>query len=201
MLMTSHLGKRHIGGPLSAGSGMTQGGMASGESCGAAEASNLVPTSAVVAAASRHYVQRPAIRSALGGPSWPDYVDHRSQRSSTPMVGGSRHRRARVARTPTCESPLRFMLVERDKLAARLRWHSADAQGRTIDRETIEILRLRTGMWPSTGALRPGLSTRRSLANGACTSGPVRAPRRRRLSDQTNSRWPTSRAVSPAQTS
>ena len=37
------------------------------------------------------------------------------------------------------------MIAEGDKLVARLRWQSADAHRRTVDRATIEILRFSNG--------------------------------------------------------
>jgi predicted SnoaL-like aldol condensation-catalyzing enzyme len=37
------------------------------------------------------------------------------------------------------------VVVEGDKLAARLRWHRTDTHGRTVERETIDILRFSDG--------------------------------------------------------
>jgi len=37
------------------------------------------------------------------------------------------------------------VIVQGDKIAARLHWHSTDSAGKTIERETIDILRFENG--------------------------------------------------------
>lgn len=72
-----------------------------------------------------------------------DYVDH--QKPAFMDTDGPEEFAAIVALArgslPNLQVSIEDVIVDGDKLAARLRWHSADAQGRTIDRETIEIFR------------------------------------------------------------
>jgi len=76
-----------------------------------------------------------------------EYVDH--QKPAFIDTDGPEEFAAIVALArrslPNLQVSIEDVIVEGDKLAARLRWHSADAQGRTIDRETIEILRFSNG--------------------------------------------------------
>jgi predicted SnoaL-like aldol condensation-catalyzing enzyme len=37
------------------------------------------------------------------------------------------------------------LIAEGDKVVVRLRWHSTDLTGKTLDRETIDIIRLANG--------------------------------------------------------
>jgi predicted SnoaL-like aldol condensation-catalyzing enzyme len=46
---------------------------------------------------------------------------------------------------PNLQVSIEDVILEGDRLATRLRWHGADAERRTIDRETIEILRFTNG--------------------------------------------------------
>jgi len=67
----------------------------------------------------------------------------RSPRSSRPRGREEFVTMVALARRslPNLHVSIEEVVVEGDRLAARLRWHSADAQGRTSSRETIEILR------------------------------------------------------------
>ncbi len=77
----------------------------------------------------------------------PDYLDHQG------LGGGAMHGQAgfrqvvMVARAalPHLQVAIHDLIAEDDKVVAQLQWHSRDAAGKTIDRETIEILRFRDG--------------------------------------------------------
>lgn len=76
-----------------------------------------------------------------------DYVDH--QKPAFIDTDGPEEFAAIVALArrslPNLQVSIEDVIAEDDKLAARLRWHGADAHGRTIERETIEILRFSNG--------------------------------------------------------
>jgi predicted SnoaL-like aldol condensation-catalyzing enzyme len=73
----------------------------------------------------------------------PEYVDH--QKPTFIDADGPEEFITIVALArrslPNLRVTIEDVLVEGDKLVARLRWHGAAAPGRTISRETIEILR------------------------------------------------------------
>jgi predicted SnoaL-like aldol condensation-catalyzing enzyme len=77
----------------------------------------------------------------------PDYVDH--QKPAFIDTDGPEEFAAIVALArrslPNLQVSIEDVIVEGDKLRARLRWHSPDALGRTLDRETIETLRFSNG--------------------------------------------------------
>jgi len=78
----------------------------------------------------------------------PDYVDHQKP----PFIDANGPEEfvaiVNLARNslPNLEVTIKDVIADGDKLAARLRWHSVDDHGRTVDRETIDILRFLDGL-------------------------------------------------------
>ena len=77
----------------------------------------------------------------------PDYVDH--QKPPGMEIDGPDEFRQIVTdargSVRTLSVTIEDLIVEMDKVAARLRWHIIDLAGKEIERETIDILRLADG--------------------------------------------------------
>lgn len=81
----------------------------------------------------------------------PDYIDHQNDkdRSEGIIVDGPAEFKQIVTGArkslPNLNVTIEDIFTEEDKVVARLQWHSTDSDGKKIERETIEILRLLDG--------------------------------------------------------
>jgi ketosteroid isomerase-like protein len=77
----------------------------------------------------------------------PDYVDHQGL-DGTELRGADGFRRvvtaARGAKLHLHVS-IEDLIAENDRVAARLRWHGTSASGKSLERETIDIIRVAGG--------------------------------------------------------
>jgi predicted SnoaL-like aldol condensation-catalyzing enzyme len=76
-----------------------------------------------------------------------DYFDHQGLRGIA-IRGQQGFRQVVTAARkglPNLQVVIQDLIVEDDKVVARLQWHSTDPTGKKIDRETIDILRFING--------------------------------------------------------
>lgn len=80
-----------------------------------------------------------------------DYIDHQNDKDRPDgiEVNGQEEFKQIVAGArkslPNLSLTIEDMFAEDNKVATRLQWHSVDSEGKKIERETIEILRLLDG--------------------------------------------------------
>ena len=77
-----------------------------------------------------------------------EYIDH--QRPSWMQVTGQEEFKQIVTSArkslPNLQVTIEDVIAEGDRVTMRLQWHSTDANGKKIDRETIDILRFGSGI-------------------------------------------------------
>lgn len=77
----------------------------------------------------------------------PDYLDHQGL-DGVSLRGPEGFRRVVAAARGGCESlgvEIEDLIVEGDRVAARIRWHAVSRAGATSERETIDIIRAEHG--------------------------------------------------------